>query len=224
MNTNMGRSMTTSKLGIQFLTASEEDLYRAAEIIRRGGVIGYPTETVYGLGGLTTDARIISKIINLKGRGQGNPMLILVPDTAYVPLLVSGISENASLLMHRFWPGPLTLVFNSKAGLPVHLTGRDRSIGIRLSSDPVCRRLLAILECPIISTSANPSGEKPAHSAGEVAGYFRSGIDAVVDGGIRNRNIPSTVIDIRSTPARILRIGAVEASEIKQVIGDSLGS
>jgi L-threonylcarbamoyladenylate synthase len=218
----MERNVKDYRRDIPFLTASEEDLQRAVQIIRHGGVIGYPTETVYGLGGLATDDGVISKIIGLKGREAGIPMLILVPDPAYVYSLVREMTENASLLIRRFWPGPLTLVFDSKAGLPVRLTGKDGGIGIRVSSDPVCQRLLAILQGPIVSTSANPAGERPACSAGEVAGYFGSGIDAVVDGGNRNRGIPSTVIDIRSIPVKLLRTGAVGVSEIEKVIGDSL--
>ena len=198
------------------------EIRKAAEILKAGGVIGYPTETVYGLGGLARRADVVSRIRRLKGRQAGKPMLILIPDEASIASLSDSdhLSTDVQGLMKQFWPGPLTLVFKAKEGLPPNLTGGRDGIGIRVSSDPICQQLFRECPFPIISTSANPSGQSPARSAGEVERYFGDHLDMILDGGIRSQGMPSTVIDTRSIPMTLVREGAISISHIQSCIGD----
>jgi L-threonylcarbamoyladenylate synthase len=199
------------------------ELDQASEIIQRGGVIGYPTETVYGLGGIATNPEVVTRIQRLKGRRSGHPMLILIPDSAYLSDVAEDIPEDATKMMHCFWPGPLTLIFQAKSIFPNGLTGKDGGIGIRVSSDPICRELFKFMKDPLISTSANPSDLPPARSAEAVRQYFKDRVDAVIDGGPRNRNAPSTVIDVRVRPARLIRRGSIKMSRIQSVVGEING-
>ena len=201
------------------LNVSENNLMKVSELLKSNGVIGYPTETVYGLGCIPDDAEAVARIIRLKQRDDKHPMLILIPDQSFLSSIVYDVSEAAFQLMDRFWPGPLTLIFKAQTAFPASLTGPDGSIGLRISSDPVCQDLMMRVKKPIVSTSANPGGMAPARSASEVFRYFGSQIDIILDGGVRNRNRPSTVLDIRTTPAKLLRKGAVKSADIGQVIG-----
>ena len=196
------------------------EVKKAAALLKRGGVIGYPTETVYGLGGHAINAGVVSRIQRMKGREDNKPMLILIPDNTFILSVADSISEQAFVLMEQFWPGPLTLVFKAIDGLPTGLTGKDGGIGLRISSDPVCQELLTYFRAPIISTSANFFNHPPARSAEEVESYFKDHLDAILDGGERNLNAPSSVIDVRSRPAKLIRQGAIELSLIQSYIGE----
>jgi len=202
------------------LMLTMREIEKALSILKQGGVIAYPTETVYGLGSVATNARAVSRIQRLKGRWNHKPMLILIPDLSFLSLVAEGIPEYISPIIQKFWPGPLTLIFKATHGLPQALTGEDSSIGVRISSDPVCQKLLDYLKAPIVSTSANPSDQPPARSAEEVHAYFHNELDAVLDGGFRDTNAPSTVIDMRFRPAVLLRRGAIDVSDIQSFIGE----
>ncbi|MBN2102831.1 threonylcarbamoyl-AMP synthase [bacterium] len=206
------------------LTLKSYEIEKALSILKHGGVIGYPTETVYGLGGIATDARVVSRIQNIKRRNTDKPMLILIPHSSFLLLVAENIHEYVFSLMDNFWPGPLTLVFRARSGLPDGLIGGDGSIGIRVSSDPICQQLLTELNAPLISTSANPSNQPPARSAEMVQAYFKDQLDAILDGGKRNQNEPSTIIDVRFKPAQLIRNGSIKTSAIRQFIGDIIAS
>jgi L-threonylcarbamoyladenylate synthase len=197
---------------------SLRNIEAAGEIIRRQGIIGYPTETVYGLGGAVLD-QVAERIQRIKKRDR-KPMLILIPDSDSLSLLVRGIGEGVWPLINAFWPGPLTLVFQARSGPPGQLIGPDGGIAVRRSPDPVCQQLLALVGQSIISTSANVSGHPPARTAQQVREYFGSQIDGVLDGGPRNTSEVSTVLDVRSCPFKLLREGAVSRSSLVDVAGD----
>ncbi|MFC1568869.1 L-threonylcarbamoyladenylate synthase [bacterium] len=208
------------------LIVGEDKIEKAVDVLRRGGVIGYPTETVYGLGGMAINTKVISRIQSIKGRQFHKPMLILVPDEQFISDLTDqeDIPDDVRLLMKHFWPGPLTLIFKAKNGLPKGLTSDDGGIGVRISSDPICQDLLERCRAPIISTSANPANQPPARTADDVRRYFKDHLDIILDGGVRNMNEPSTVIDVRSMPARLIRQGAIEVFLIKSTIGEIIVS
>ena len=197
----------------------DEPIREAADLLLRGGIVAYPTETVYGIGGDPSDSGVIKRIKELKGRNVRKTFLLLVGSRTDLREYVEEIPATAVPLMDAFWPGPLTLIFRASARLPSVLTGPDRRIGFRLSPDPVCAALLRALAMPLISTSANPAGKPPARSAREVLDYFPSGLDAVLDGGERIEGDPSTLVDVTRDVPLLLRKGPVSAETIRSVVG-----
>lgn len=200
---------------------SLQHIEAAAEMIRRQGVIGYPTETVYGLGGAATDP-VASRVQSLKRR-ERKPMIILIPDSGSLSLFTQDIPEGVRPLIDACWPGPLTLVFHARTGSPGSLIGPDGGIAVRRSPDPVCQQLLSILGEAIISTSANPAGLPPARTAEQVREYFGSRLDGILDGGPRNSSEVSTVLDVQSRPFKLLREGAVSRSLLLSIAGEYFG-
>ncbi len=196
----------------------EDILKHIVNRLKNGAVIGYPTETVYGLGCDGLNPFAVEKIYQLKGRDYSLPLIILVNDKSSVYDLTTDIPEVAKLLMDEFWPGPLTMIFNVSSIVPDVLTAGKGTIGLRISSDPVCKILLEKFKKPLVSTSANPTGFKPAHSIEELENYFKSGIDLVIDSGLRNKTIVSTVIDLSGDNPEIKREGAVASSQIYKII------
>jgi len=195
-------------------------LDRVVRLLNSGGIIGYPTETVYGLGGNAEDPEVIEGIYRLKKRDSQRPFLVLVAGQEHIHPFVTSISKEAEILMNRFWPGPLTLVFDASPFLPESLIGKKGKVAMRVSSDPVCRVLLEKYQKPFISTSANPSGMEPARSAAEVLEFFSGKIDLILDGGMRMTGIPSTILDISGETPRFLRKGSIRKETIESVMGE----
>ena len=197
----------------------ESVIDEVVDLLMRGGVIGYPTETVYGLGGNATEARVVERITRLKGRDSGKPLLVLVNGIEDVLPLIRGFSPRVKILMEDFWPGPLTLIFEASSVLPEAISAGTGRLGVRVSPDPVCRALVERLKKPLVSTSANPTGKKPARTASEVLYYFGDGIDLILDGGERKSEIPSTVLDVSGDIPRLLREGSIQREAIEKVMG-----
>ena len=193
---------------------------RVARLLHQGGVIGYPTETVYGLGGNAEDSMVVDRIYRLKGRDHQQPFLVLVGDREALTDWIDTRPAYAEILMDHFWPGPLTLIFRASSRIPVTFTHGLEKVAVRISSDPVCRHLLDQFKKPLISTSANPSGKKAARSAQEVLDYFGDRIDLVLDGGERTVHRPSTIVDVTKSSPSYLRIGAISKQEIQRILGD----
>ncbi len=203
----------------QIVRADRKGIEQAAGVLLKGGIIAYPTETVYGLGGIAFNAAATAGIRRLKGRDENKPMLVLLPGADILTELVRPVPE-AYRLTERFWPGPLTLIFQAVPGFLADFTGPEGGLGVRVSPDPACRALMDQLDTPLISTSANPAGSPPACSAGDADAYFGDRLDLVLDDGPRNRTAPSTVVDTRTIPFRILREGAVDIRTLKQAAGE----
>ncbi len=198
----------------------EEAIEAAVDVVRRGGVLGYPTETVYGIGGDATSQRVVNRICELKGRDETKPFIILAQSIETVRVLSDNLSRKTHDLMHHFWPGPLTLVMRSTAQFPDGIAGSGGLVAIRVSPDRICRRILEQLDVPLVSTSANPAGCEPAQTAKELAHYFPTDLDLIVDGGDRKSAPPSTVVDVSGTVPLILRRGAIPAAAIRDVAGE----
>ncbi len=193
--------------------ASEQAYIQAGEIIRRGGVIAFRTDTFYGLGADPANASAVRKVAELKGR-EGKPILILVSDPDLVPKYVRRTSDLFDRVAQHFWPGPLTLIGTAANELPEELTAGTGAVGIRLPKDEEVRALLRACDGALTATSANPTGEQPGYSAAEVARYFSSGIDLIVDGGEVKTTEPSTVIDLSGTNPVMIREGAIKRQEL----------
>lgn len=212
--------MKTKKLTFPLQSGTEQDFEKMVGDLKRGCLIGYPTETIYGIGGDALNKETIQNVFFLKRRRFSQPLLVLVRDAAMLEGLVEPIPKQAAVLMQSFWPGPLTLLFKKTKVLPDALTGGVPCVGIRVSPDPVCRQVLEVLNRPLISTSANPSGQRPALDAATVFNYFSGAIDWILDGGPRISGNPSSLLDVTRDPPVLLREGQISRQDIEAEIGD----
>jgi len=203
---------------INNLTPEPELISDAAAILQNGGVIGYPTETVYGIGCNAFDEKAVNRIYDLKHRDKSNALIIIAADIIQISDIVQSIPEQAEKLIDNFWPGPLTMVFEMSQSLKDFPFGKSKTIAIRIPDCPICLSLLKISGFPIVSTSANISGQPAALKASEVYSYFGKQLDLIIDGGDTPSQEPSTVIDITKTPPRLIREGAITPLEITTVI------
>lgn len=190
---------------------------RAVDILRKGGVIAYPTETFYGLGADAFNEKTIEKIFTIKGRDVKNPVSVIIGNESGLHDLIAEIPESARLLIKRFWPGPLTLVFRASPAVPPLLTAGTGKIAIRISSHPIATALAQALRHPITATSANLSGARECTTAEEVMRELGGRIDAVIDGGTTPGGKGSTIVDLTRTPPKILREGAVSILTLENV-------
>ena len=190
----------------------------AAAILRRGGLLGIPTETVYGLGadGLNEDA--VRRIFEAKGRPQDNPLILHVPDAGWLERCCADIPDTAYALAERFWPGPLTMILPKQASIPEITSGGLDTVGIRMPSHPVARALIRLSGVPIAAPSANISGYPSPTTAAHVMRDMQGKIAAVVDGGPCTVGVESTVISLEGADSvRILRPGYVTKEMLESV-------
>jgi L-threonylcarbamoyladenylate synthase len=193
----------------------------AAEVISNGGVIAFRTDTFYGLGVDPFNAAAVARLKELKGREDNKPILLLISDAEQVERLVAARSDQFKIAAREFWPGPLTIVGSAVTELSQEITAGTGTVGVRLPVDEAVREFVRECGGVLTATSANPAGHDPARSATEVASYFgsffRSDFDLIVDGGEVTATEPSTVLDVLSSPPRILREGAIPRSVIEQL-------
>jgi len=177
-------------------------------------VLAFPTETFYGLAADALDGEALQRIFMVKGREGDKPLLLLVSDRTWLPGLVKDISPQAESLMKRFWPGPLTLVFEASAHMSPLLTANTGKIGLRISSHPVAQALVRVVGRAITATSANVSGQPSASEAREVFQSLGKKIDAILDGGKTPGGLGSTVVDVSGVSPKIIRQGAIPQAEL----------
>jgi L-threonylcarbamoyladenylate synthase len=212
-------------LRIPITLDSPEDrpLVLAAEVIQAGGVIVYPTETIYGIGADALNAKAVARVHVAKQRKDPKPLLVLVPDAEAVSPLVREVSPEARALMESFWPGPLTIVLQASYRVPAEVTRGAKTLGIRVPSSPLCIRLLRLAGTPITSTSANVTGENPLLSMDEIEETLKSSVDLFLDAGSLPESGPSTVIDMTQHPPQLLRKGALPAENIRAILPNLTG-
>ena len=177
-------------------------------------MIAFRTDTFYGLGADPFNAAAVARIRELKGREDDKPILLLISDVEQIERLLTERSPEFMRLAERFWPGPLTIVGKATTDLPQAITAGTGTVGVRLPADEKVRELVRECGGALTATSANPAGRDPARSAEEVFDYFPEGIDLIVDGGQVTAIEPSTVVDATVSPPRIVREGAIRASDI----------
>ncbi|MDO8493907.1 MAG: L-threonylcarbamoyladenylate synthase [Deltaproteobacteria bacterium] len=187
---------------------------KAAEYVLNGEVIAYPTETIYGLGVDVFNKKGIKKIYDLKSRDYGLPISILVSNVNMLRELVKKIPERVEVLMRRFWPGPLTMLFEVNDSFPKSLVTNTGKIGVRISSHPVVNALVDAVGRPITTTSANRSGFPPSLHVKHIQKYFGDKLACIIDGGECEPSRGSTVIDVAEETMRIIRDGAIPAEEV----------
>ena len=191
----------------------------AVSALKRGEVIVFPTETLYGLGADALNFSAVEKVFHLKGRDPDNPFPVLVADLAMVDSLVAAISPLAKLLMTRYWPGPLTLVLPARTEIPCALVNSRGGIGVRLSSQPLATELVRLLGHPLTGTSANPSGQPGALTIVQAKNYFSEKISVYVDGGALHSRTGSTVAAIEKDRLRIIRDGEISREALADAVG-----
>lgn len=191
-------------------------------IMRGGGLVAVPTETVYGLAGNGLDEKAVAEIYEVKGRPEVKPLSLMVHDAASMERYCENVPPQAYTLAKRFWPGPLTIVMKAKPCVPEIVRAGGETVGLRCPDHPLTLELLEKSRVPFAAPSANPSGEPSPKNADSVLKYFDGKIDAVLDGGECGIGRESTLIDLSRMPYRILRQGALPADEIADALVDGM--
>ena len=189
---------------------AEKAFSRCREVVRAGGVLVFPTETFYGLGVDPQNAEAVTRLFAIKKRNAGQPLLVLLPDAGQVSEWAADVSTEARQLMKQYWPGPLTLVFKAHQRVLPSISGGTGTIGLRVTGNPVTRSLLRFIGTALTGTSANISGGVSAMTAEQVSSALGDVVDLILDAGPTTGGKPSTVLDVRSRPFRIIRAGAIE--------------
>lgn len=198
-------------------------LKRAADILKNGGLVAFPTETVYGLGANALNEEAAGKIYAAKGRPSDNPLIAHIADFGDLDPLVAEIPEAGRKLMEAFWPGPLTLIFLKSDLVPYGTTGGLDTVAVRMPSDPVAKALIRLAGVPVAAPSANTSGRPSPTTADHVWQDMNGKIDMIVDGGPVGIGVESTIIDVSGDVPMILRPGAVTREMAGSVLGFEIG-
>ncbi|HJC00769.1 MAG TPA: threonylcarbamoyl-AMP synthase [Candidatus Flavonifractor merdavium] len=205
-------------MNTQRLTADQTE--QAAELLRRGGLLGIPTETVYGLGADGLNPQAVSHIFEAKGRPQDNPLILHIPTADWLERYCADIPPAAYVLAERFWPGPLTMILKRKPIVPDAVTAGLDTVGMRCPAHPVCRAIIAAADRPVAAPSGNTSGRPSPTNMADMLEDMDGKIDGIVDGGPCTVGVESTIIDLTEQPPRLLRPGGVTLEELGQALGE----
>ncbi|HAE42127.1 MAG TPA: threonylcarbamoyl-AMP synthase [Clostridiales bacterium] len=196
----------------------EEVIQEMSQIIRRNGTVVFPTETVYGLGANALSDEAVAKIFAAKGRPSDNPLIVHVSNMAQLDTIVEVIPETAKILIDKFWPGPLTLLFKKKRVISDMITGGLDTVAVRMPSSKIALKLIEACDLPVAAPSANISGKPSPTSAEHVIKDLKGRVDAIIDGGDCEFGLESTVIDVLNETPMILRPGSITLEEIAKTI------
>jgi len=199
---------------------SEEQLQEAAAIIRDGGLLGIPTETVYGLGADALNEDACLHIFEAKGRPQDNPLIIHVADAGWLPRYCKDIPDSAYALARHFWPGPLTMILPKNELVPLRTTGGLDTVGVRCPDHPLTLEIIRRAGVPIAAPSGNTSGRPSPTTAQHMVEDMWGKIDGIVDGGPCGVGVESTIIDLTCQPPRLLRPGGLPLEALEAVLGE----
>ena len=205
---------------MQTLRLNAGQVEEAAAVLRRGGLLGIPTETVYGLGANGLDEGAVGRIFAAKGRPQDNPLILHIPSADRLERYCRDIPAAAYVLAGRFWPGPLTMILRRRPLVPDAVTAGLDTVGMRCPAHPVCRAILAAADLPVAAPSGNTSGRPSPTTAADMLEDMDGKIDAIVDGGPCAVGVESTIIDLTERPPRLLRPGGVTLEELEAVLGE----
>lgn len=200
--------------------ATDAAIAEAADILRRGGLVAMPTETVYGLAANALDADAVAGVFRAKGRPATNPVIVHVADSADIAPLVANWSETARKLADRFWPGPLTLVFERDSRIPDIVTAGGPTVAVRVPAHPAARALIAACGFPLAAPSANRSNCLSPTRAEHVLRSLAGRIDLILDAGECPGGLESTVVDATTQPPTLLRPGLISRTDLQDVVGE----
>lgn len=198
----------------------QEDLVIAAEIIKNGGLVGIPTETVYGLGANGLNAQAVDKIFIAKGRPNDNPLIIHIADAGDLTKYCVNIPDAAWTLAEKFWPGPLTMVLPVSSVVPKRTTGGLDTVAVRCPKTEATREIIRLSGVPIAAPSANISGKPSTTTAQHVLHDMDGKIEAIVDGGACQVGVESTIVDLTGDTPRLLRPGGITPEQLIEVLGE----
>ena len=211
------------KAEIVAMTAEAIDkdaIARGGEILKKGGLVAFPTETVYGLGGNALDPMASRKIYAAKGRPSDNPLIVHIADIKALDPIVKSIPDKAKLLAEKFWPGPLTMIFERSNLVPLETTGGLESVAVRFPSDPIAAALILAAGGYVAAPSANTSGRPSPTTAQHVEEDLGDAIDMIIDGGPVGIGLESTIVDFTEEVPVVLRPGYISLEMLKEVLGD----
>ena len=197
----------------------DNDLSYAVEVLKSGGLVGVPTETVYGLAANGYDDAAVARIYEVKGRPALKPLSLLVPNILVAANVWAGIPKSAHLLAEAFWPGPLTIVLPRRDTVPYIVTAGGYTVGVRCPDHPKTLKLLRLAGVPVAAPSANLSDMPSPKSAKEVLEYFDGKINCIIDGGRCKLGVESTVVSLTTQPYKIIRQGALPEEHIRRALG-----
>ncbi|MBI3015341.1 MAG: threonylcarbamoyl-AMP synthase [Candidatus Tectomicrobia bacterium] len=195
-------------------------LEEAAQCARRGGVVIYPTDTLYGLGCAGSERAAVERVMALKGRSAEKSFPLLIADETWLAGLVGEVPESALVLQRAFWPGPLTLIYRASTGAPAHLVSHAGTIGLRISRSPVAQGLVRQLGVPLVATSANRSGEPCPGDVDSILRSLGEGADLYLDGGELPPSRGSTVVDVSAKDPLLLREGDLPWRVIRALLNE----
>lgn len=193
-------------------------IQQAAGIIKKGGIIIFPTETVYGLGADAFNSEAVKKIFSIKKRSLKKPLPVLIADIKDLKRLVKNISLSAEILLKKFWPGPLTLVLKKKKSAPDEITAGGSTIAVRMPSNKIALALIKASRTVLVGTSANISGQASAKTVKEISEELRMKVDLILDAGACKIGLVSTIVDLSGRNLRILREGSIKKKEIVEAV------
>jgi len=196
------------------------EIEKAAVILRSGGLVGIPTETVYGLGANGLNPLAVQNIFQAKGRPQDNPLILHIPDASWLEEYCQEIPPSAWRLAERFWPGPLTMILRRKPVVPDAVTAGLDTVGMRCPAHAMCRAIIRAAGTPVAAPSGNTSGKPSPTTAQHMLDDMEGKIDAVLDGGSCQVGVESTIVDLTCQPPRLLRPGGVPLEELRDVLGE----
>jgi L-threonylcarbamoyladenylate synthase len=203
---------------VPLLPATPESIARATALLRSGGVVAFPTETVYGLGALVWDSPAVARIFEIKRRPAFDPLIVHVHDRETLDRVAQRIPEAAEALIERFWPGALTLVLPKRPRVPGLVTAGLSSVAVRMPSHPTARAILRGVGDPLAAPSANPFGSLSPTRAAHVSRALGASVDLIIDGGPSQLGIESTIVAFEPRPV-LLRPGAIPVEDIEAAIG-----
>ncbi|MGM0651188.1 MAG: L-threonylcarbamoyladenylate synthase [Bacillota bacterium] len=205
--------------GTLLLEENRESLVKAADIIKQGGLVAFPTETVYGLGAAATNAEAVKSVFAAKGRPADNPLIVHLSDFDQLSLVARDISSEAKYLADRFWPGPLSLVLPRAESVPAEVSAGLPTVAVRMPDHPVALALINLAGVPVAAPSANKSGRLSPTSYRHVLEDLIGEVDAVIKSNICKIGIESTVLDLTASSPRILRPGGLSREELEKALG-----
>ena len=191
----------------------------AADVLRKGGLVAFPTETVYGLGADAFNADAVARVYEAKGRPSDNPMIVHIARASDLSLLTTKLTPDIVRLADEYWPGPLTMVLEKRAEIPDRTTGGLDTVGVRLPDSPIAIELIRLAGVPVAAPSANLSGSPSPTKADHVIADLQGKVDIILAGPDSHVGIESTVVDMTVEPPQVLRPGIVSADDLAQTLG-----
>ncbi len=217
--TTEGEQLITKVIKLERESFSPEDIKEAAELLRKGRLVAFPTETVYGLGANALDETAAKRIYAAKGRPSDNPLIVHIAEMKALDELAAEVPEAARKLGEAFWPGPLTMILKKSPLVPDGTTGGLNTVAVRLPSDPIARELIRLSGVYVAAPSANASGRPSTTTAQHVYEDLNGRIDMILDGGPVSIGLESTIVDLTGNAPMILRPGYITKEQLEAVIG-----